>query len=94
MWYFLGLAVFKLELLAPEVGSNFKKKCWKGGVKKKSHGHSFWISDLKFNHALDIYISEGVIQFHGRNPKIVAVTFFFTPPNFRDAFNFADMFRL
>ena len=37
MWYFLGLAVFKVELLAPEVGSNFKKrKWWKGGVKKKS----------------------------------------------------------
>ena len=26
MWYFLGLAVFKVELLAVEVGSNFKKK--------------------------------------------------------------------
>ena len=95
MWYFLGLAVFKVELLAPEVGSNFKKKnCWECGVKKKSHGHNFWISHLKFNHALDIYISEGVIQFQVRNPKIVAVTFFLTPPNFGDAFNFADMFRL
>ena len=47
-----------------------------GGVQKKSHGHNFWIFDLKFNHALDIYISEGVIQFQVRNPKIVAVTFF------------------
>ena len=26
MWYFLGLAVFKVELLATEVGSKFKKK--------------------------------------------------------------------
>ena len=26
MWYFWGLAVFKVELLAAEVGSKFKKK--------------------------------------------------------------------
>ena len=26
MWYFLGLAVFKVEFLAPKVGSKFKKK--------------------------------------------------------------------
>ena len=26
MWYFLGLAVFKVGLLAAEVGSKFKKK--------------------------------------------------------------------
>ena len=26
MWYFLGLAVFKVELLALKVRSNFKKK--------------------------------------------------------------------
>ena len=26
MWYFLGVVVFKVELLAAEVGSNFKKK--------------------------------------------------------------------
>ena len=26
MWYFLGLAVFKVELLAAEVGSKFRKK--------------------------------------------------------------------
>ena len=93
MWYFLGLAFFKVELLAAKVGSKLKKNGGKA-VSKKSHGHNFWISHLKFNHALDIYISEGVIQFQVRNPKIVAVTFFLTPPNFRDAFNFADMFRL
>ena len=35
MWYFLGLAVFKVELLAPEVGSNFKKKIAGNAVSKK-----------------------------------------------------------
>ena len=35
MWYFLGLAVFKVELLAPEVGSNFKKKIDGNAVFKK-----------------------------------------------------------
>ena len=35
MWYFLGLAVFKVELLAPEVGSNFKKKIVGNAVLKK-----------------------------------------------------------
>ena len=76
MWYFLCLAVLKVELLAPEVRSKFKKKLMEMRCQKKSHGHNFWIFDLKFNHALDIYISEGVIQFQVRNPKIVAVTFF------------------
>ena len=51
-----------------------------GNVTKKRHGHNFWISDLKFNHALDICVSEGVIQFQVRIPKIVAVSFFLTPP--------------
>ena len=38
MWYFLGLAVFKVELLAVEVGSNFnnKKNDRKAVLKKKS----------------------------------------------------------
>ena len=36
MWYFLGLAVFKVELLAAEVGSKFKKKIdGKAAFKKK-----------------------------------------------------------
>ena len=65
-----------------------KKKWWKCGVKKKSHGHNFWIFDLKFNHALDIYISEGVIQFQSLNPKIVAVTFFFNTSYLRWRFQF------
>ena len=47
MWYFLGPAVFKVELLAPEVGSNFKKKfeqktqckIFQGGSVKKNFPH-------------------------------------------------------
>ena len=35
MWYFLGLAVFKVELLAPEVESNLKKKNGGKAVLKK-----------------------------------------------------------
>ena len=35
MWYFLGLAVFKVELLAAEVGSKFKKKIDGKAVSKK-----------------------------------------------------------
>ena len=36
MWYFLGLAVFKVELLAVEVGSKIKKKIdGKAALKKK-----------------------------------------------------------
>ena len=34
MWYFLGLAVFKVELLAPEVRSKFKKNGGKAVSKK------------------------------------------------------------
>ena len=36
MWYFLGLAVFKVELLAAKVGSKFKKNGGKAVSKKKS----------------------------------------------------------
>ena len=75
MWHFLGLAVFKVELLALKVRSNFKKNPAKKDVKKR-YGHNFWISFVKLNHALEICVSEGVIQFHKRNPKIVAVSFF------------------
>ena len=35
MWYFLGLAVFKVELLAAKVGSKFKKKIDGKEVSKK-----------------------------------------------------------
>ena len=35
MWYFLGLAVFKVELLAVEVGSKIKKKIDGKAVFKK-----------------------------------------------------------
>ena len=35
MWYFLGLAVFKVELLALKVRSNFKKKIPQKKMSKK-----------------------------------------------------------
>ena len=38
---FLGLAVFKVEVLALKVRSNSKKKSRKKNVKKKRHGHNF-----------------------------------------------------
>ena len=41
MWYFLGLAVFKVELLAPEVGSKFKKKTKAKRCQKNKHGQNF-----------------------------------------------------
>ena len=41
MWYFLGLAVFEVELLAAEVGSKFKKKIDGKAALKKRHGHNF-----------------------------------------------------
>ena len=41
MWYFLGLAVFKVEFLAPEVGSNFKKKIVGNAVLKKKSRPQF-----------------------------------------------------
>ena len=41
MWYFLGLAVFKVELLAAEVGSNFKKKKQGEEVSKKKSRPQF-----------------------------------------------------
>ena len=40
MWYFLGLAVFEVELLAVEVGSKIKKKIDGKAVLKKRHGHT------------------------------------------------------
>ena len=47
MWYFLGVRLFKGELLAVKVKSNFKKKWVRGGVTKKRHGHNFDFSGLK-----------------------------------------------
>ena len=41
MWYFLGLEVFKVELLAPEVGSNFKKKIVVNAVLKQKSRPQF-----------------------------------------------------
>ena len=75
MWYFLGLAVFKVELLALKVRSNSKKNPAKK-CHKKRHGHNFGFSALKqIAQLLDI-VENPCYSFHGRNPKIVAVSFF------------------
>ena len=48
MWYFLGVRLFKGELLAVKEESSFKKTMvGEGGVTKKSHGHNFDFSGLK-----------------------------------------------
>ena len=85
-WYFLGLAVFKVELLALKVRSNLKKIPQKN--LKKRQGHNFWISLVKLNHALEICVSEGVIQFHERNPKKCGCVFFFDIAYFRGRTHF------
>ena len=41
MWYFLDLAVFKVELLAVDVGSKFKKKIYGKALFKKRYVHNF-----------------------------------------------------
>ena len=49
MWYFLGLAVFKVELLAAEVGSKFKKKIdGKAALKKKDTAKKIKIVAVSF----------------------------------------------
>ena len=51
MWYFLGLAVFKVGLLAAEAGSKFKKKMMERWRQKKRHGQIF---DFRgFNNIVD-----------------------------------------
>ena len=77
MWYFLSVAVFKGELLAVKVNSNFKQKKWvRGGVTKKSHGHNFDFSGLARNQRLTIRVGSTLIPCRVRKIKIVAVTFF------------------
>ena len=77
MWYFLSVAVFKGELLAVKVKSNFKKKNWvRGSVKKKSHGHNFDFSGLARNQRLTNRVGSTLIPWRARKIKIVAVTFF------------------
>ena len=41
MWYFLGLAVFEVDLLAAEVGSKFKKKMVERRCQKKKSRPQF-----------------------------------------------------
>ena len=76
MWYFLGVRLFKGELLAVKVKSNFKKNWVRGGVTKKSHGHNFDFSGLARNQRLTNRVGSTLIPWWARKIKIVAVTFF------------------
>ena len=61
---------------------------------KKRHGHNFDFSGLKRIAGLVHSISYPTYSFQPRKIKIVAVSFFLTPPNFRDTSTFADMIWL
>ena len=84
MWYFLGLAVFKVELLAAEVGSKFKKKIdGKAASKKKRHGHNFdFFGPKRIARLLDI-VEKPCYSFQTKKIKIVAVSFFLDAAYFR-----------
>ena len=80
MWYFLGLAVFKVELLALKVRSNFKKKSRKKKCQKKRHGHNFdFFGPKRIARLLDI-VEKPCYSFQTKKIKIVAMSFFVTLP--------------
>ena len=88
MWYFLGLAVFKVELLAPEVGSNFKKKNDGKAVLKKKSRPQF----LDFNPEIESrpqkYIYLGRDSISGSKSKNCGRDFFFDTSYLRGRFQF------
>ena len=74
MWYFLGLAVFKVELLAVKVGSKIKKKIDGKAVSKKRHGHNFdFFGPKRIARLLDI-VEKPCYSFQTKKIKIVAVS--------------------
>ena len=77
MSYFLGVQLFKGELLAVKVQSFFNffstAKC---GVAKKRHGHNFEFSEPALNQGGKKWVSQALIQRQVRKLKIVAVSFF------------------
>ena len=73
MWYFLGLTVFKVELLALKVRSNFKKKSRQKNVTKKRHGHNFeFFGPKRIARLLDI-VEKSCYSFQTKKIKIVTV---------------------
>ena len=76
MWYFWGLAVFKVELLAVEVGSKIKKKIDGKAALKKRHGHNFDFWALKRIARLNFIVENTFYSFQASKIKIVAVSFF------------------
>ena len=69
--FLTGVIAAQSQQRAEKVGASSKI----GNVKKR-HGHNFLISDLKLNHALNICVSEGVIKFQVRHPKLWPCLFF------------------
>ena len=65
MWYFLGVRLFKGELLAVKVKSNFKK-----------NGSQFYFSGLKRIAKVTNRVDQTCYSFQAQKIKIVAVSFF------------------
>ena len=73
MWYFLGLAVFKGELLAVKFGSKIKKK-----IDGKAALINFDFLALKRIARLNFIVENTFYSFQASKIKIVAVSFFLT----------------
>ena len=77
MWYFLGLAVFKVELLALKVRSNFKKKSRQKKMSQKKDTATIFdfFGPKRIARLLDI-VEKPCYSFQTKKIKIVAVSFF------------------
>ena len=77
MWYFLGVALFKGELLPVEVGSNSKKISAKTlPLQKKRHGHNFWNFEKSSRQIQENIFFLDLTRGFVKIPKIVPVSFF------------------
>ena len=76
MWYFFSVAVFKGELLAVKVKSNFQKKTGSEEASKKKNCHNFDFSGLKRIAKVTHRVDYTCYSFQTRKLKIVAVLFF------------------
>ena len=84
MWYFLGVRLFKGELLAVKVKLNFKKKLGQRRHQKKRHGHNFDFLGLKRIAKVTHRVDNTCYSFQTRKLKIVAVSLFFDASFFGD----------
>ena len=77
MWYFLDVRLFKGELLAVKVKSNFQKKNGSEEASKKKNCHNFDFSGLKRIAKVTHRVDYTCYSFQTRKLKIVAVLFFY-----------------